>query len=115
MALRQKTAVEGLEVVASGQIPPNPSELLGSRRFEEVLGGLLNEADIVLLDTPPIVAVSDAAILASKVDGVLLVVNAGKTKRDTARRAKALLAKVNANILGVVLNNAPLNRSMYTY
>lgn len=115
MALRQKTAVEGLEVVASGQIPPNPSELLGSRRFEEVLGGLLNEADIVLLDTPPIVAVSDAAILASKVDGVLLVVNAGKTKRDTARRAKALLAKVNANILGVVLNNAPLDRSMYTY
>ena len=114
-AYRQKTAVDGLEVVSCGQIPPNPSELLGSRQFEDVLAELLTEADIVLLDTPPVGAVSDAAILASKVDGVLLVVNAGKTKRDMARRAKAMLAKVNANILGVVLNNAPLDRSMYTY
>jgi capsular exopolysaccharide synthesis family protein len=114
-AFRQKTAVDGLEVVACGQTPPNPSELLGSRHFDDIMAGLLREADIVLLDTPPVNAVSDAAILAGKVDGVLLVVNAGKTKRDAARRAKALLAKVNANILGVVLNNAPLDRSMYRY
>jgi capsular exopolysaccharide synthesis family protein len=111
----QKTVVDGLEVVASGQTPPNPSELLGSRQFDDIMAGLLKQADVLLLDTPPVVAVSDAAILASKVDGVLLVVNAGKTKRDSARRAKSLLAKVNANILGVVLNNAPLDRSMYTY
>jgi protein-tyrosine kinase len=111
----QKTAVEGLSLVASGPLPPNPSELLGSRRFGEILDALVKEADIVLLDAPPIMAVSDAAVLASRVDGVLLVVSAGKTKRELARRAKSLLEKVNANILGVVLNNAPVERSMYTY
>jgi capsular exopolysaccharide synthesis family protein len=112
---RQKTAVAGLELVACGTLPPNPSELLSSHRFEDVLARLTAEADIVLLDAPPIVSVSDAAVLATKVDGVILVVNAGKTKRDLARRAKSLLEKVNANILGVVLNNAPVERSMYTY
>ena len=111
----QKTTVEGLRLVASGPLPPNPSELLGSRHFEEILSRLAKEADILLLDAPPIVAVSDAAVLATKVDGVILVVNAGKTKRDLARRAKSLLEKVNAHILGVVLNNAPVERSMYTY
>ncbi len=112
---RQETSVAGLTLVASGPLPPNPSELLGSRQFEEILAHLVADADIVLLDAPPIVAVSDAAVLASKVDGVILVVNAGKTKRDLARRAKSLLAKANANVLGVVLNNAPLERSVYTY
>ena len=112
---RQQTSVEGLTLVASGQLPPNPSELLGSHRFAEVLAGLAQEADIVLLDAPPVVAVSDAAVLANKVDGVILVVNAGKTKRDLAKRARSLLEKANANILGVVLNNAPVEKSMYTY
>ena len=112
---RQQTSVEGLSLLASGPLPPNPSELLGSRRFEEILAALAKEADIVLLDAPPIVSVSDAAVLASKVDGVLLVVSAGKTKRELARRAKSLLEKVNAHILGVVLNNARLEKSMYTY
>jgi non-specific protein-tyrosine kinase len=111
----QKTQVEGLSVLTCGPLPPNPSDLLGSRRFEDILDGLAKSADIVLLDAPPIVAVSDAAILASKVDGVILVVNAGKTKRDPARRARSLLDKVNAHVLGVVLNNAPVERSMYTY
>lgn len=112
---RQKTGIDGLELVSSGQLPPNPSELLTSRRFEELLARLAAGADIVLLDAPPIVSVSDAAVLATRVDGVILVVNAGKTKRDQAKRAKSLLERVNANILGVVLNNAPLERSMYTY
>ena len=100
---------------ASGPLPPNPSDLLGSRQFDTILAGLATEADVVLLDAPPIVAVSDAVMLATKVDGVILVVNAGKTKRDLARRAKSLLEKVNAHVLGVVLNNAPLERNMYTY
>lgn len=113
--VRQKTSVDGLTVVACGQLPPNPSELLGSHRFEEVLAGLVKDADVVLLDAPPVVAVSDAAVLASKVDGVVLVVNAGKTKRDMARRARSLLEKANATILGVVLNNAPVEKSLYTY
>ena len=112
---RQSTSVAGLELVASGPLPPNPSELLGSHRLEEILKQLADSADIVLLDAPPIVAVSDAAVLASRVDGVILVVSAGKTKRDMAKRAKSLLEKVNAHILGVVLNNAPRERTMYSY
>ncbi len=111
----QATPVEGLRLLASGPLPPNPSELLGARRFEEILAGLAKESDMVLLDAPPIVAVSDACVLATKVDGVILVVNAGKTKRDLARRARSLLEKVNAHILGVVLNNAPVEHNMYTY
>jgi capsular exopolysaccharide synthesis family protein len=111
----QKTAVDGLRVVTSGPLPPNPSELLGSRQLEEILAGLAATTDMVLVDAPPIVSVSDAAVLASKVDGVILVVSAGKTRREMAQRAKSLLEKVNAHILGVVLTNAPLERSLYTY
>ena len=111
----QKTSVDGLRVVACGPLPPNPSELLGSRQLEQILAGLAKEADVVLIDAPPIVSVSDAAVLASKVDGVILVVSAGKTRREMARRAKSLLEKVNAHVLGVVLTNAPLERSLYTY
>lgn len=111
----QDTAIDGLRLLTSGPLPPHPSELLGSRQFELILAHLVADADIVLLDAPPVVAVSDAAVLATKVDGVILVVNAGKTKRDMARRARSLLEKVNAHLLGVVLNNAPLERSVYQY
>ena len=111
----QETAVPNLSVLSSGPLPPNPSELLGSRRMADVLAQLKAEADILLLDAPPVTAVADAAILASKVDGVLLVVHANKTKRDLARRAKGILQKANANLLGVVLNNVKLDASMYRY
>jgi len=73
--------------------------------MSEVLAALLARADLVLLDAPPVIAVTDAAVLASKVDGVLLVISAGKTKRENARRAQAQLEKVNARIIGAVLNN----------
>lgn len=102
----QRTSVENLAVLTSGPLPPNPSELLSSRRMAEVIEGLQGAAEYVLFDTPPVIAVSDAAVLAPQVDGCLLVINAGRTKRDLARRAKATLEKVNANIVGVVLNNA---------
>jgi non-specific protein-tyrosine kinase len=69
----------------------------------------------VLIDTPPVIAVTDASVLASRVDGVFLVVNAGKTKRDLAAKARDILLQVNANILGVVLNNAKLDKSAYEY
>lgn len=111
----QPTGVANLSVLTSGPLPPNPSELLGSRRLGEVLAQLKNEADILLVDAPPIIAVADAAILASKVDGVLLVVQANKTRRELAKRAKAMLDKANANLLGVVLNNVKLDSSMYRY
>jgi capsular exopolysaccharide synthesis family protein len=111
----QNTWVEGLRLVSSGPLPPNPSELLGSRRMEEIVAALLERADVVLFDAPPVVAVTDAAVLATKVDGVLLVINAGGTKRDYARAAKARLEKVNANLLGAVLNNVRFDVSLHRY
>jgi non-specific protein-tyrosine kinase len=75
----------------------------------------LDRADIVLFDAPPVIAVTDAAVLASKVDGVLMVINAGGTKREHAQRAKALLEKVNVRIIGAVLNNVPLDVSLHRY
>ncbi len=111
----QDAGVEGLQLVSSGPLPPNPSELLGSRRMEEIIAALLERADVVLFDAPPVVAVTDAAVLATKVDGVLLVINAGGTKRDYARAAKAQLEKVNANLLGAVLNNVRFDVSLHRY
>jgi non-specific protein-tyrosine kinase len=111
----QDTDVEGLQVISSGPLPPNPSELLGSRRMKEIIAALLERADFVLFDAPPVVAVTDAAVLATKVDGVLLVINAGGTKRDYARAAKARLEKVNANLLGAVLNNVKFDISLHRY
>jgi len=111
----QDTGVEGLQLLPSGPLPPNPSELLGSRRMEEIIAVLLERADIVFFDAPPVVAVTDAAVLATKVDGVLLVINAGRTRRDYARAARARLEKVNANLLGAVLNNVRFDVGLHRY
>lgn len=107
--------VPGLLLLPSGPLPPNPSELVGSRRMQEIIAALSERADVVLFDAPPIIAVTDAAVLASRVDGVLLVVKAGGTKRDHAQKAKALLDKVNAHLVGAVLNNVKLDTSYYSY
>lgn len=104
----QATSVLGLSLLASGPLPPRPADLLGSRRMEILIKRLQTEADIVLFDTPPVTAVTDAAVLATRLDGVLLVLQAGKTRRERAREARRLLEKVKANIIGVVLNNARL-------
>jgi len=111
----QYTAIPNLRLLSSGPLPPNPSEMLGFRRVDEAIARLKEAADMVIFDTPPIIAVTDAAVLSSKVDGVLLVFSAGRTKRDQARRAQAILEKVNANLVGVVLNNAKLDRAAYNY
>jgi non-specific protein-tyrosine kinase len=111
----QETEVSGLWLLSSGPLPPNPSELLGSRRMKEIIDVLSQRADIVLFDAPPIIAVTDAAVLSSKVDGVLLVIDAGGTKRDHAQRAKALLEKVNAHLVGAVLNNVKMDTSLHQY
>ncbi len=111
----QETGVPNLRLITSGTRPPNPSELLASRRMGEVVAALQGMADMVLFDAPPIVAVTDAAVLASKVDVVLLVVSAGKTKREHAKKAKALLDKVNARLIGAVLNNVKGEASLYQY
>ncbi len=111
----QKTQVPNLMVLTSGPIPPNPAEILASQRMAELLTLLKSQAEYVLLDAPPIIAVTDAAVLSSRVDGVLLVINAGKTRRDLALKARDMLRQVNANLLGVVLNNARVDKSAYEY
>jgi non-specific protein-tyrosine kinase len=111
----QETGVPGLSLLASGPLPPRPADILGSRRMEAAIERLRAAADIVLFDTPPVVAVTDAAVLATKVDGVLLVFQAGRTSRERARRARQILEKVKANIVGVVLNNAEVEQGYGYY
>lgn len=110
----QQTSVPGLTLLPSGPLPPRPADLLGSQRMGALIERLQTQADIVLFDTPPVTAVTDAAVLSTHLDGVLLVMRAGTTRRDRAREARRLLEKVKANIIGVVLNNARLEMS-YTY
>jgi capsular exopolysaccharide synthesis family protein len=109
------TGVENLLLLPSGPQPPNPAEILGSRRMEEIIAALKARADIVLFDAPPAVAVTDAAVLGTKVDGVLLVFSAGKTRREHAERAKEVLERVQVRLIGAVLNNAPPDQSMGAY
>jgi capsular exopolysaccharide synthesis family protein len=111
----QETGVANLFLLSSGTIPPNPAELIASRKMNQVIAALQDQADVVLFDAPPIIAVTDAALLATKVDATLLVISAGKTKRDHAKKAKALLEKVNAHLIGTVLNNVKGETSLYQY
>jgi len=110
-----KTAVDGLSVLTSGPLPPNPAEVMGSRRMEEIIAALAERADQVLFDTPPVVAVTDAAVLATKVDGVVLVVSAGHTRRDHARTAVQRLQQINARLVGAVLTNVQVDTGLKGY
>ena len=107
--------VDNLWLVPSGPLPPNPADILGSRKMEQAIVDLKTRADIILFDAPPVVAVTDAAVLGTKVDGVLLVVCAGRTRREHAQRAKELLERVQVRIVGAVLNDAPRNVALGGY
>lgn len=109
------TAIEGLSVLTSGPLPPNPAELMGSRRMEALIAVLIEQADQVFFDTPPVVAVTDAAVLATKVDGVLLVISAGQTRREYARTAVQRLQQINARLVGTVLTNVPMGAGFKGY
>ena len=106
---------EYLDILTAGKIPPNPSEMLGSQAMSSLLDELSNFYDVIILDSPPVLAVTDAQILSTKVDGTVLVVRAEKTKKDTVLAAKGVLDKVNANILGTVLNGGDKNKDNYYY
>ncbi|MCB9078753.1 MAG: CpsD/CapB family tyrosine-protein kinase [Anaerolineaceae bacterium] len=95
-----------LQVLTSGPLPPIPSQLLASKKISDVLARLSEMAEMVIFDAPPIITVNDASLLASKVDGVLLAVRAGGTKREHVKAAKDRLEKVNARLIGAVLTNA---------
>ena len=111
----QPTTVPGLQLLTSGPLPPNPAELVGSKRMQSLLARLQTHADVIILDSPPISAVVDPIILSTEADGVLLVVRLGKTRRDAARRALHALQQVNARILGMALNGAPTDKGDYLY
>lgn len=102
--IRQETTVENLFVLTSGPKPPNPSEMLGSPRMDQIIAEAKAEFDIVIFDMPPIVAVTDAQVMASKVDGTILVVRENVTQKESLTKSNHLLKMVNARMLGVVYN-----------
>ncbi len=112
-AVARETAVTGLYVLPSGQLPPNPAELLGGERMRTTLAGLAEAFDLIVLDTPPLLAASDAAILATIADGVVLVVRAGVTEADAAQQALQQLASVGARVVGAVLNDPDAKLQTY--
>lgn len=99
-----KTAVENLDVLTSGPTPPNPAELLGSERLSQLLDFLREKYDFIILDAPPVDTVTDGQIVAARADGVALVTPQGIATKDAVMRAVKLLQRVNANILGVIMN-----------
>ncbi|SDC98827.1 receptor protein-tyrosine kinase [Mycolicibacterium neoaurum] len=111
----QKTKYPGLTVLTSGSIPPNPSELLASQTAKTLITELREEFDYVVIDSPPLLAVTDAAILAAGADGVLMMVRFGHTKRDQVSQAVSNLDDVGAPILGAVLTLVPSRGSAYSY
>jgi non-specific protein-tyrosine kinase len=111
----QETGVPDLRLLSAGTQPPNPAEILGSNLMREIIEQLRNEADYIFFDAPPLLAVTDAALLSSRLDGVLLVLKANKTRRDDAREAKEHLEKVRANIIGVVLNDVKGGTNRFSY
>lgn len=111
----QDTFVPGLRLVTSGPIPPNPAELLGSSMMGALIGALASEADFVIYDTPPVMAVTDAVLLAPRLDGALLTIRPGVTSRDAAKRTKQLLSGSRSRILGVVLNQVRPGRGYGYY
>lgn len=111
------SGVENLDILTCGAIPPNPSELLGSQRMKELVNQLKGKYDLILFDSPPVITVTDTAVLSSQVEGVVLVVLSHGTDRRALARAKSLLTNVNANILGSILNKIDLTGigSSYDY
>ncbi|WP_409295949.1 CpsD/CapB family tyrosine-protein kinase [Peribacillus sp. SCS-26] len=107
--------VENLDILTSGPIPPNPAELLGSKSMDELIRTVRGMYDIIIFDTPPVLAVTDSQILANISDGVILVVSSGRTENEMAVKAKELLEGVNAKMVGVVLNNKDIKESSYYY
>jgi capsular exopolysaccharide synthesis family protein len=111
----QETGVENLRLLSAGPIPPHPQELLGSQRMADLIHKLEQVADIVVLDTPPTLIVADANVLAARADGVLMVVNTGRTRRAAVQQAAESLRQVGANLLGGVLNMVDTGRGRSSY
>ncbi len=114
-AVMQSTRMENLKVITSGPIPPNPAEMLDSNRMKTILNDLRSQADLLILDSPPVLAVADASILGARCSGVILVIDAGRTRSDMCRRSLETLYKTGAKVLGVVLNKISSRRASSYY
>jgi len=113
----KRTGIENLEIITAGQIPSNPSEMLSSRSMARLIEQIRGDYDYVLIDAPPVAAVTDAVILSSMADGTLLVCHSGSVEVELAKSAKQSLEKAGANIMGVVLNKMNIEKrgSYYAY
>ena len=107
--------IDNLTIITSGKIPPNPAEMLASKVMTQFLQEMRDHFDYIILDTPPLQAVTDAQILATKADGVLLVVRSNSTKKDDVEEAVDLINKVNGKIIGTVLNGVDNIHKKYYY
>lgn len=112
----QADVFPNLDVVTSGPVPPNPAELLGSKKMKALLQEAAEDYDYVFLDMPPVLAVTDAVLMSSQVDGTVLILGSGDISPDEGKQAQSVLEKVHANILGVILNKVPQHhKSGYYY
>jgi len=107
--------IRNLDVVTSGTIPPNPSELIGSVRMKEFLAEMQKRYDLILIDTPPVIAVTDAQVVSTLVDGMIIVISSGVTQTELAKRSKDLILKVGGKIVGLVLNNFDIYNTYGSY
>jgi capsular exopolysaccharide synthesis family protein len=111
----QSSRVPNLSVLTSGPLPPNPAELVGSKRMREMLEQATAEFDLVICDTPPVISVTDGVALGAQCDGVILVVRVGTVPQAVVRRAAEQIQAVNGKIIGVLLNSVNLKRDAYYY
>ena len=110
----QETVVDNVYVISAGPIRQNPAELLATKRMDEVLLEAYELFDIVLVDTPPVLVITDAQILANKCDGVILVIRSEQTEKE-ALKSKQALEQASGKLLGVILNDKKMNKEMYGY
>jgi capsular exopolysaccharide synthesis family protein len=110
----QPTQIPNLSIISTGSLPPNPSELLGSDRFRQFLDKLISSYDLVIVDSPPLLAVTDAAIIARSADAALLVIDSGSTKAGAVTQSREQLTRVGARVLGAVMNKFNPGRRGYS-
>lgn len=110
-----KIDIENLNIISAGKVPENPSELLSSKAMTEFLSEVKTQFDFIIIDTPPIISVTDSGIIGAQTDGVLMVIQAGRTQRGIVRRAEELLEQAQANVLGHILTNIQYHLPEYIY
>lgn len=110
-----RTHTDGLYILTSGAIPPNPAELLASNRMTEMMEEMKEYFDLIIFDLPPILAVTDAQVMSSKVDGTIFIIPKGLVSKEQVIQSKSLLEKVNANVLGAIFNRVEKSEGKYYY